>query len=286
MINYSIVVAGAGSSVLLEEYMVKQGVAKGINTFYQYKLIGNFGIFSYLFKKAEGKDDKRAIQETIFESSMSYAFGKIGKNIGTSAKQIAKKSATKASINLASKILARSVIGATIGTSFAIVGTIIGAVVGAFIAGLAEDWYFKEGLFEDKGKKQKLDEEQTQDKLCEIYITKLNLIKDYLLRNNYIELRALNEAESEELCKYLSNPKINHFAIIQQMLSYKNYLQQDKNSYEENKSQKSIDNSLTTPNQAITQDFKPLNPHSSDTFSFKLIIKDYDSSKPLKNKEI
>ncbi|TQR61492.1 hypothetical protein, partial [Campylobacter troglodytis] len=41
-----------------------------------------------------------------------------------------------------------------------------------------------------------------------------------------------------------------------------------------------------TPNQAITQAFKPLNPHSSDTFSFKLIIKDYDSSKPLKNKEI
>lgn len=91
LINYSIVVAGAGLGALLEEYMGKQGVAKGINFFYQYKLIGNFGVFSYLFKKAEGKDDKRAIQETIFESGMSYALGKMGKNIGISAKQIVKK---------------------------------------------------------------------------------------------------------------------------------------------------------------------------------------------------
>lgn len=33
LINCSIVVAGAGSGMLLEEYMGKQGVAKGINFF-------------------------------------------------------------------------------------------------------------------------------------------------------------------------------------------------------------------------------------------------------------
>ena len=87
LINYSIVVAGAGSSELLLEYMKKQRVT----TFYKHKLVGNVGIFSYLFKKVEGKDDERAIQETIFESSVSYAFSKIGKSIGISAKQVAKK---------------------------------------------------------------------------------------------------------------------------------------------------------------------------------------------------
>ena len=91
LINYSIVVAGAGSSELLLEYMKKQRVAKEVTTFYKYKLVGNVGIFSYLFKKVEGKDDERAIQETIFESSVSYAFSKIGKSIGISAKQVAKK---------------------------------------------------------------------------------------------------------------------------------------------------------------------------------------------------
>ena len=109
-----------------------------------------------MFKKVEGKNNKRAIQETIFESSASHAFGKIGKSTGVPTQQIAKKSATKAGISIASRILAGSTTGATIGTSFPIVGTIIGAVAGAFIAGFAEDWYFGEGVFEDKDKKQRL----------------------------------------------------------------------------------------------------------------------------------
>ncbi|MGX2973179.1 GlsB/YeaQ/YmgE family stress response membrane protein [Helicobacter sp. T3_23-1059] len=232
LINYSIVVAGAGSSELLLEYMKKQRVAKEVTTFYKYKLVGNVGIFSYLFKKVEGKDDERAIQETIFESSVSYAFSKIGKSIGISAKQVAKKSATKAGISIASRILAGNATGATIGTSFPIVGTIVGAVVGAFIAGFAEDWYFDEGVFEDKGKKQKLDEQQARDTLCEIYINKLNLIKDYLLRNNYIELRVLTESESEELCKHLSNPNENYFKSILIMQSFPKYLDRNKAFYE------------------------------------------------------
>ena len=57
-INYSMVVAGTGSSELLSKYMDSQGVSKRVNTFYQHKITGNFGIFSYLFKKAEGKDDE------------------------------------------------------------------------------------------------------------------------------------------------------------------------------------------------------------------------------------
>ena len=52
------VVAGTGSSELLSKYMDSQGVSKRVNTFYQHKITGNFGIFSYLFKKAEEKDDE------------------------------------------------------------------------------------------------------------------------------------------------------------------------------------------------------------------------------------
>ena len=177
----------------------------------------NFGILSYLLKKAEGKKEPRALVETGLETISSTAFSKLG---------------TKAGISIASRILAGSATGATIGTSFPIVGTIVGAVVGAFIAGFAEDLYFGEGIFEDKDKEQKLDEQQTQDKLCEIYINKLNLIKDYLLRNNYIELRVLTESESEELCKHLSNPNENYFKSILIMQSFPKYLDKDKAFYE------------------------------------------------------
>lgn len=50
-INYSMVVVGTGSSELLSKYMDSQEVSKRVNTLYKYKLMGNFGIFSYLFKK-------------------------------------------------------------------------------------------------------------------------------------------------------------------------------------------------------------------------------------------
>lgn len=52
-INYSMVVVGAGSSELLSQYMDSQGVSKRVNRLYEYKLMGNFGILSYLFKKAK-----------------------------------------------------------------------------------------------------------------------------------------------------------------------------------------------------------------------------------------
>lgn len=181
----------------------------------------NYGVVAYFFKKAQGKDDVRAIGESALEFVSSWQIGNFGGYLGT-----------KAGISIASRILAGSATGATIGTSFPIVGTIIGAVAGAFIAGFAEDWYFGEGVFEDKDKKQKLDEQQAQDKLCEIYTNKLNLIKDYLLRNNYIELRVLTESESEELCKHLSNPNESYFKSILIMQSFPKYLDKDKPFYE------------------------------------------------------
>lgn len=50
-INYSMVVAGTGSSELLNKYMDSQGISKRVNTFYQHKIIGNFGVFFLSFQK-------------------------------------------------------------------------------------------------------------------------------------------------------------------------------------------------------------------------------------------
>lgn len=49
-IHCSMVVTGAGSSELLSKHMVSQGVSRGVNKLYKYKLIGNFGIFPIFLK--------------------------------------------------------------------------------------------------------------------------------------------------------------------------------------------------------------------------------------------
>ncbi|MGX3046067.1 N-acetylmuramoyl-L-alanine amidase [Helicobacter sp. T3_23-1056] len=234
-ITYSLAISSSYSKNYLEKYMQRNGVSKAIGKLYQYKIIGNYGILSYLYKKVENKSNQRATAEVVFEAGVSKAVDSIIKNrqaIKQGAKKVIVKSATKIGINLGSRILAGSATGATIGTSFPIVGTIVGAVVGALIAGFVEDLYFGEGLFEDKDKKQKLDEQQTQDKLYKIYTNKLNLIKEYLLRNKYIELRALNESESETLCKHLTNPNESYFKSILIMQSFPKYLDRDKTFYE------------------------------------------------------
>ncbi|RDU59679.1 hypothetical protein CQA53_11325 [Helicobacter didelphidarum] len=48
--TYSMTVLGAYSSEVLGRYMQKQGASGGINTFYKYKLMGNFGIFPIFLK--------------------------------------------------------------------------------------------------------------------------------------------------------------------------------------------------------------------------------------------
>ncbi|RDU60222.1 hypothetical protein CQA53_11000 [Helicobacter didelphidarum] len=225
-INYSMVAVGTGSSELLSKYMDSQGISNKLNKIYGYKLTGNFGIFSYLFKKVEGKDNERAIKEVIFETGVTWGMGKIGKKIVTAeaTKQIATRTATRLGITMAGRIL-----GGYVGSVIPIAGTIGGAVAGAWIAGkIAEWWYADEDaqLAKDKAENERI------ERLEKAYNLKINRINDYLVRNKYIELRILDDIESETLCKEASNLKSSYFKTILLMQSFPNYLDRDKEFYD------------------------------------------------------
>ena len=121
-INYSMVVAGTGSSELLSKYMDLQGVSKKVDKIYKYKLMGNFGIFSYLFKKAEGKDNERAIKEVVFETAATEIGGTTFRKAITNqtAKKLATKTASRLGITMAGRIL-----GGYVGSVIPIAGTIV-----------------------------------------------------------------------------------------------------------------------------------------------------------------
>ena len=211
IINYSMVSISAGSTELLESYMKNQGIDKNIAKFYKSKVVGNFGLYSYLFKKVEGKDNERAIQEVVFES------------VATELGSVATKTATRFGITMAGRIL-----GGAAGSAFPIVGTIIGAVAGTLIAGAINDVIFEEEdeqLQKDKAENEKIERLEKEYKL------KIDRINDYLIRNHYIELRELTEVESEELCKEASNLKSSYFKTIMLMQSFPNYLDRDKTFY-------------------------------------------------------
>lgn len=187
----------------------------------------NYGVIAYLFKKAEGKSNERAAGEATFEFAMSYLGSKAGKKLIT-------KTATKVGVSLGSRILAGATTGAVVGSSAPIVGTIIGAVAGALIAGVINDAIFADEdaqLAKDKAENEKL------EKLEKEYKLKIDRINDYLIRNHYVELRELNEAESEELCKEASNPYSSYFKTIMLMQSFPNYLDRDAEFYESLQSQ-------------------------------------------------
>ncbi|MBZ7965003.1 hypothetical protein, partial [Campylobacter sp. 2457A] len=161
-INYSMIIAGAGSGELLNDYMRAQGISNTINEFYKYKLMGNFGIFSYLFKKAEGKDNERAIKEVVFETGVGMlATHKI-------TKQLATRVATRFSITMAGRIL-----GGYAGSLVPVAGTIVGAVVGGWIAGKIEEWWFSD---EDQALAEAKAENERIRKLEEAYFLKINRI--------------------------------------------------------------------------------------------------------------
>ncbi|WP_199768834.1 hypothetical protein, partial [Helicobacter trogontum] len=140
-INYSMVVAGTGSSELLSKYMDSQEISKRVNTLYKYKLMGNFGIFSYLFKKVEGKDNERAIKEVVFETAATEIGGTAFRKVITSqtTKTLATKTASRLGITMAGRIL-----GGYVGSVIPIAGTIVGAIAGAWLAGKVEEWWFSE----------------------------------------------------------------------------------------------------------------------------------------------
>ena len=269
IINYSMVSISAGSTELLESYMKNQGIDKNIAKFYKSKVVGNFGLYSYLFKKVEGKDNERAIQEVVFES------------VATELGSIATKTATRFGITMAGRIL-----GGVAGSVIPSVGTIIGAVVGAWIAGKIEEWWFNENSLESS----QIDNEKLTQ-LEQAYFTKINAINDYLTKNNYKELRILNESEAENLCKEASNLQSHYFKTIELMLSYKDYLS-NQQSIPTESTQSHTDS--TTPTAQSAQQAKDSNnannnnpnTKNTNTLPFSLQIKDYNTFTPLSNKQI
>ena len=230
IINYSMVSISAGSTEILENYMKSQGINNNTIKFYKIKLMGNFGIPSYLFKKAEGKDNERAIKEVVFETAATEIGGITFQKAITSqtAKTLATRTASRLGITLGSRILAGAATGAAFGSSIPIAGTIVGAIVGAWIAGKAEEWLFAdedEQLEKDKAHNAEIERLEKEYKL------KIDRINDYLIRNHYIELRELTEAKSEELCKESNNLKSSYFKTIMLMQSFPNYLDRDKTFY-------------------------------------------------------
>ncbi|WP_158659202.1 hypothetical protein, partial [Helicobacter trogontum] len=104
-----------------------------------------------------------------------------------------------------------------------------GAIAGALIAGVINDVIFAD---EDEQLKKDKAHNAEIERLEKEYKLKIDRINDYLVRYHYIELRELTEAESEELCKEVSNLKSSYFKTIMLMQSFPNYLDRDKEFYE------------------------------------------------------
>ncbi|STP07489.1 N-acetylmuramoyl-L-alanine amidase family protein [Helicobacter fennelliae] len=222
--NYSIAIVGAGTTESMKNYMHNQGISNKLNKIYEYKLMGNFGIFSYLFKKVEGKDNGRAIGEVILETSVGYIA--THELTAKTAKTLATRTTSRLGIVMAGRIL-----GGAVGSVIPVGGTILGAIAGAWLAGKAEEWWFSD---EDKALESAKVENERIKQLEYTYISKINRINDYLIRNNYVELRELDKDifgnplahsnEAESLCKESSNIYSSYFKTILLMLSFPQYL--------------------------------------------------------------
>lgn len=82
-----------------------------------------------------------------------------------------------------------------------------------------------------------MQQQERENRLYKIYITKINQIGDYLLRHKYIEKRILKDYESDELCRSINNPNESYFKTILLMLSFHNYLDKDTEFYKSLQSQ-------------------------------------------------
>lgn len=268
--NYSIAIVGAGTTESMKNYMHNQGISNKLNKIYEYKLMGNFGIFSYLFKKVEGKDNGRAIGEVILETSVGYIA--THELTAKTAKTLATRTASRLGITMAGRIL-----GSYVGSVIPIGGTIVGAIAGAWLAGKVEEWWFSEEdkqLEKDKAENERIKQREIQ------YQNKINRINDYLIRNHYVELRELTETESEMLCKESSNIYSSYFKTILLMLSFPNYLDRDTEFYKSLQSQdtqkdsKEIESNNTESKKEIL--IKPI----ANAIPLRLAIQEcYDSSK-------
>lgn len=244
--SYTLSIAVALGEYKVNSYLNTQGVSNGIKNLSSIKINANAGILNFLFKKVEGKENKRALVETGIETSASIITAKIA----------------KVSISLGVRILTGAATGAVAGSAFPIVGTIIGAVAGTLIAGFINENIFSDedkALAEANAQNERLKEQE------ERYSTKINRINDYLIRHNYIELRELDESEAEALCKEISNIDSSYFKTILLMLSFTKYLDTDKAFY------KSLSSSAESK-----KDTKPI----ANAILLTLEIKEcYDSNK-------
>ncbi|MDY4399556.1 hypothetical protein [Helicobacter bilis] len=208
--SYTLSIGGALADYKMDKYLESQNVSSSIRKFSTLKITTNFGILSFLYKKVEGKSNERATTETIIESGMGHF-------------------AVKTGVSLLTRIATGAATGAAVGSTAPIVGTIIGAITGALIAGMVNDYIFAE---EDEQLEKDKAHNAEIERLEKEYKLKIDRINDYLIRNYYIELRELTEAESEELCKEVSNLKNSYFKTIMLMQSFPNYLDRDKEFYD------------------------------------------------------
>ena len=207
--SYTLSIGGALADYKMDKYLDTQNTSKGVRVLSTVKITTNFGILNFLYKKAEGKDNQRAMKELTTETIMGYTLTETGRRLG---------------ITLGARILVGAAAGAAAGSAAPIVGTIIGAVAGALIAGVVNDIIFAEenkALAEAKAENERIAKLQSQ------YQDKINQIASYLTNNHYIELRELTELEAEMLCKNLSNLDMDSKSGIDLMLSFPNYLKKE-----------------------------------------------------------
>ncbi|RDU61390.1 hypothetical protein CQA53_10205 [Helicobacter didelphidarum] len=188
----------------------------------------NIGILDILYKKLEQKSNEKIAKELVVEGISGYIATKsieTGFAIRAAAKETGKRVSIRAGLGIAARVFTGIGAGALAGSGMPIIGTIAGAVIGGIIATRIEDMIFEDEKNEQEKIKQ-FNEEVRQRKL------KIARVADYLLRNKYIELRILDDIESETLCKEASNLKSSYFKTILLMQSFPNYLDRDKAFYD------------------------------------------------------
>ncbi len=70
-IIYSLAISSAYFTNYLEKYMQSNGISNVVRKLYPYKIMGNYGMLSYIYKKAENKSNERAVAEVVFEAGVS-----------------------------------------------------------------------------------------------------------------------------------------------------------------------------------------------------------------------
>ncbi|TLD87778.1 hypothetical protein, partial [Helicobacter sp. MIT 05-5294] len=214
VVTYGIAVTQGYAVYELDRYFKQENIGKWGQKSARTLIKMNGGILSFFQGKIEGKSNKRVAIET----GVGFIIGEI-----TTSTLV-----VKTGISLLTRMGVGAATGATMGSAFPIAGTIVGAIAGALIAGIINDTIFKE---EDKQLANSKAQNETIDKLSQQYQDKINQINEYLIKNNYSELREINEQESEMLCKALTDLNQTPMQNIELMHSFPHYLRRDSNPF-------------------------------------------------------